>query len=164
MWIVPDGAVEEGHLTLHISQYGIKPLLEYVQDTQLHSDVGPVSRSFRGFMEEKKLGLLGNFPPAEDLLLPPRWGLRLGLGCGVRSRFTWGEKSSSGMVSVSLISSLSSELVPLPVVSEGDVSSSPVLFLFFSLLPPGEKKERMSCCFSFSNWGGKKAERTGFFN
>lgn len=107
-------------------------------------------------------------PPAAaaaDLRFPPDRDFGLGVACGVRSLFSCGEKSLSGAVGVReqdfsfFSSSLFSEFVPpsagtAAVVSEeteGDVSSSSVRFLFFSLPALGEKKERMSCCFSFSN-------------
>lgn len=81
-----------------------------------------------------------------------------------RSLFSWGEKAWSGVVEVweqdfSPVSSLLfSESAPLlageAAVSEemeGDAPPSSVLLLFFSLLALGEKKERMSHCFSLSN-------------
>lgn len=139
-----------------------------MQAPQLHvSAGGPGSDSFRGAMKETRApglpGLPEPIPPAIDLRFPPNRDLGLGLGCGVLSLFSWGEKSWLGEVEVwevdfSFFWSLFSEFAPLPVdkavVSEemeGDVSSSSVLFLFFSLLALVEKKERMSCCFSFSN-------------
>lgn len=45
------------------------------------------------------------------------------------------------------------------LLSSGDVSPSSVLFLFLSLAALGEKKERMSCCLSFSNYDERKKKQ-----
>lgn len=124
-----------------------------MQAPQLHTsgDGSDVAR-FRGAVNES--GVL-EFPDpplrAKDCRFPRDLKPGLTLGRGVRSLFTWGEKSWSGGVedgeeAFSSSRSWSSEFLSLP----GDFSSS-ILFLFFSLLALGEKKERMSCCFSFSN-------------
>lgn len=117
--------------------------MEYVQDPQLHIRPGSGFDNFRGVMS----GNLELILPVVDLLAFPKRETGLGQGCGVLSLFSCGEKSWSGVSGdVSLLSSLFS------VVSkemDGGVSPSSVLFLFFSLLAVGEKKERMSCCLSF---------------
>lgn len=97
-----------------------------MQAPQLHASAGG-PQSIRPAVDLR-------FPANRDLVVA---AAAAGLDCGVLSLFAWGEKSWSG--------ELASEEV------EGGVAPSSVRFLLFSLLALGEKKERMSCCFSFSN-------------
>lgn len=102
------------------------------------------SDSLRGAME----GTGGATHAAAVLRLPRP-------GCGVRSLFSRGEKSwserSAWEQDASPLSTRFPELLPLSEETEGDGSSSSLRFLFFSVPLPGDKKERMSCCLSFSN-------------
>lgn len=126
----------------HISQRSSRPLLEKVQTGQLHFwlwwGVCSPAESLRGAPR----GIMGlHFPPRRDN----------GVACF--KRFTWGQKSSSWSPKSGLrLQGLSS--VPRwsreGVWGELLTDESSVLFLFLS--EAGEKKSRMSCCLSFSNW------------
>lgn len=116
----------------HISQKGSRPLLEKVQALQLQTVADWAVRSGAS----SRRGVRRTRGQPRGLLLPtwpwPR-------PCrGARSRLTCVEKSESE-------DSGSTPSCP------SSSSSSSVLFLFLSSPTLGEKKERMSCCLSFSN-------------
>lgn len=127
----------------HISHRSRRPLLENVQSGQLHFwqwwGVCIPVESLRG-APRGIAGLL--FPPQRDN------GVVVCFKC-----FTWGQKSSSWLAKSGLWPQ-GLWLVPCWSCEGGwgelVMEASSVLFLFLS--ETGEKKLRMSCCLSRSNW------------